>query len=218
MWESVLHSTGHQQKKNKRTRAWTLRGKTHFLSCRTLCPAQVTPNVRLINMSDIAFSKEMRIAIRRGDVDRISSLINTHPEYTNLMTPFGTWLHVASRVGNLDVVKHLVDLGIDVNKAGGTFETGPLKTAVSFGHIKVVEYLLSNGAKEDLSEPFRNPLFSAIYNGRYDIAELLVDHGIDTTVRYTGENMRNMDALKYAIELEQFEIADLLSKQRNALK
>ena len=33
-----------------RTRAWTLRGKTHFLSCQGLCPAQVTPNVRIIKM------------------------------------------------------------------------------------------------------------------------------------------------------------------------
>ena len=31
-----------------RTSAWTLRGKTHFLLCQCLCPAQVTRNVGLI--------------------------------------------------------------------------------------------------------------------------------------------------------------------------
>jgi ankyrin repeat protein len=169
-------------------------------------------------MTDIEFSKEIRLAIRQGDIDRISSLINTHPEYTNMATPFGTWLHVASRAGDLGVVKLLVDLGVDINKAGGTFEACPLKTAVSSGHYEVVEFLLSSGASVDLSEPFRNPLFSAIYNGRLDIAKLLIHHGADTTVRYTGENMNEMDAYAYAIELEQFEIAEFLVNQSRESK
>lgn len=161
-------------------------------------------------MTDIEFSKEMRLAIRKGDGDRVSALLCSRPDQTNVVTPFGTWLHVASRVGNLDIVKRLVDLGADVNVSGGTFETGPLKTAISSGHVEVVKYLLSQGANVDLSEPFQNPLFSAIYNGRLDIVKLLIDHGIDTSVKYTGENMKNMDALAYARELGQQEIAEFL--------
>ena len=164
------------------------------------------------SMEDLKFSKEMRIALRDEDIDRISNLLSSHLARVNMVTPFGTWLHVASRIGNLDVVKKLVQLGGDVNISAGTFETGPLNTAVSAGHLNVVQYFLSIGAEMDLSEPYRNPLFGAIYNGRLDIVKTLLHHGIDITVRYTGEKMKDMNALGYAQSLERLEIADFLTK------
>lgn len=68
------------------------------------------------------------------------------------------------------------------------------------------------GAKMDLSEPFRNPLFSAISIGRIDIVRSLLQHGVDTMVRYTGENMKDTDALGFAQSLGQLEIAEFLAK------
>ncbi len=166
-------------------------------------------------MDDLEFSKEIRVALRNEDIDHLSSLLASDPNRVNMVTPFGTWLHVASRIGNLDVVKKLVEAGADINISAGTFETGSLKTAVSAGHLCVVEYLLSLGAEMDLSEPFKNPLFSAIYIGRLDIVEKLVHHGIDTTVRYTGENMKDMDALAYARSMEQSKIAEFLAGHKH---
>lgn len=161
-------------------------------------------------MTDLEFSKEIRLAIRGGDVDRISTLLHSCPDQVNVITPFGTWLHVASRVGNLAIVTRLVELGADINIAAGTFETGPLTTAISSGHIDVVKCFLSLGVEIDISEPFRNPLFAAIHEGRLDIVKLLIKYGVDTSVKYTGENMKNMDALAYARELGQLEIAEFL--------
>lgn len=120
--------------------------------------------------------------------------------------------------GILRSLNDFVDLGADINKAGGTFETGPLNTAVSSGHIELVKYLLLLGAMMDLREPFMNSLFGAIYHGRLDIVKLLVEQGVDTTVKYTGENMDDMDTLKYATELEQFKITDLLARQMKEIK
>lgn len=129
-----------------------------------------------------------------------------------MKTVFGTWLHVAATAGQLEIVNLLVGLGIDVNVRGGIADCGAIKSASSAGHIEVVRYLLSAGAEMDVSDPTRNPLFGAIYGGHIDVAKLLIESGIDTQIKYTGDRMKNMDALGFAREQGQNEIADLLSK------
>jgi uncharacterized protein len=42
-----------------------------------------------------------------------------------------------------------------------------------------------------------------VTNGYTDIVKLPIDSGIDTMVKYTGENMKNMDALAFAGEYGQ---------------
>ncbi|KCX70406.1 ankyrin domain protein, partial [Acinetobacter baumannii 754286] len=51
------------------------------------------------------------------------------------------------------------------NKKGGTFGGNSLNTAVSNGHIDIVEYLLLLNVEMDTTEPERNPLFGAIMKG-----------------------------------------------------
>ncbi len=65
----------------------------------------------------------------------------------------------------------------------------------------------------DVSEPERNPLFGAIYGGHTDVAKFLINSGIDTQVKYTGPNMKNMDALAFVNEWGRTEIADLLTEK-----
>jgi len=154
--------------------------------------------------------KEIRNAIKVGNVEKVRQLIDTDKEILNLMTPFGTWLHVAASHGNLEIVKYLIDSGLDVNIKGGTFKASAINRAASEGHQEIVKYLIDCGAELDVSEPDRNPLFAAIYGGHKEIAQLLIDHGIDIGVSYTGENMTNMDAYAFAIERGQKDIAELL--------
>jgi hypothetical protein len=162
-------------------------------------------------MDDKQIAKEIRIAIKQGDVDRVSFLIGHEKARLHMMTPFGTWLHVAAAHGQLEILKLLLDLGIDINTYGGISGGGPLNEAASEGHIEIVAYLLSKGAKLDETEPEKNPLFSAIHGGHVAIAKLLIDKGIDTTVKYSGPSMSNMDALAFAQERGQDEIAKMLS-------
>jgi hypothetical protein len=67
--------------------------------------------------------------------------------------------------------------------------------------------LLDAGAKMDVSEPEWNPLFAAIHAGGMDVVKLLLEHGIDATVKYTGRRMKGMDAYAFAIEQGQRQIA-----------
>jgi ankyrin repeat protein len=127
-----------------------------------------------------------------------------------MVTPFGTWLHVAADFGNLTLAQRLVSLGADVNQRSGTFGGAAVNLAAAKGHIEVVRYLLSEGAELDVGEPERNPLFSAIYGGHIEIVRLLVEAGIDWRVKYTGEYMKGMGALAFARERGQRDIAEYL--------
>lgn len=163
-----------------------------------------------LEMDSKQIAKDIRTAIKKGDSDKVVELIGTNKEYLNMMTPFGTWLHVAASRGELDIVKKLIELGVNINTPGGVYGGGALNEAATAGHIEIVKYLLSCGAHMDVSEPERNPLFGAISNGHVDIVKLLIESGIDTKVKYNGETMKEMDALAFAKEQGQEEIIMLL--------
>jgi ankyrin repeat protein len=144
------------------------------------------------------------------DITKVDSLIRSNIDLLTVMTPFGTWLHVASSFGKLEIVKHLIALGSKVNARGGTFDGNALNIAASGGYLDIVRYLLSCGAEMDVSEPKRNPLFGAIYGRSEETVKVLLEHGIDTHVKYTSSTMNNMDALAFAIERGEGKIADIL--------
>ncbi|HEY1188169.1 MAG TPA: ankyrin repeat domain-containing protein [Gemmata sp.] len=165
-------------------------------------------------MDGVPLAREIRVAIRQGETEKAVALIGTEQAVREMMTPFGTWLHVAASFGNLGLVKHLVALGADVDCKGGILGGSAINEAASKGHLEVVAYLLDSGAGLDVSEPQYNPLFSAIYGGNLDVVRLLIDKGIDTHVKYTGERMKGMDAYTFAIERGQTQIARFLSERR----
>lgn len=139
------------------------------------------------------------------------ALLTEDESRLRMMTPFGSWLHVAAKVGNLEIVKALVGLGLDVNLRGGTFGGSAINLAASYGHLEIVRYLLQAGSELDVSEPERNPLFGAIHGGHIDIVRFLIETGINYRVSYTGSSMQNMDALAFARERGQTDIAAFLA-------
>ncbi len=166
-------------------------------------------------MQNIQLAKEIRTAIKQNNVERVAELIGSDTELLNMsMRPFGTFLHVAATHGKLEIVKRLIELGADINKRGGVYGDGALNQAASKGQLEIVMYLLTCGAEVDVSEPEKNPLFGAIQGGYIDIVKLLIENGIDIHVKYTGEYMKNMDALAFAYEQGQIEIAKLLNSSK----
>ena len=161
---------------------------------------------------------EIRAAIKQGDLEKVVALIGTDRARLEMMTVFGTWLHVAATHGKLEIVKRLVDMGVDVNRRGGVSDGGALREAASAGRVDVIEYLLSKGAIMDVGEPNRNPLFAAIYGGHTAVAKLLIEKGIDTKLKYSGESMKNMDALAFAKEWGRTDIIDLLCLRNETAK
>ncbi len=167
-----------------------------------------------IRQGDSMKSREKAIKIYDligdGDIEQAKEIIITDKSLLDFVTPFGTWLHVSARAGELDMIKFLVESGMDINRNEGVPKSAPIAHAASEGEMGIVEYLLDNGAILDVSDPNRNPLFSAIYGGHFNIVKYLVQSGIDITVKYTGDTMKDMGAYEFAIERGQVEIAEYL--------
>ncbi|GGA33800.1 ankyrin repeat domain-containing protein [Psychrobacillus lasiicapitis] len=166
-------------------------------------------------MNKTKIAKDFRSAIKNDQLDILRDLLKKEPEMLTWMTPFGTWLHVAAAHGHLEIIKLLINAGIDINAQGGTFSTNALERAATKGYLDIVEYLINKDIVIDTSEPDRNPLFSAIYGGHLEIVKLLVESGIDLYIKYSGENMQDMDAYAFAIERGQTEIAEYLKQKQN---
>lgn len=163
---------------------------------------------------DIKTHKEMRTAIRKGDLCTVKRIVGEDVRRLQWSVhPFGSWLHIAASYGQRQIAEWLLAQGMDVNQKAGVFESGPLAEAVSAGHLDVVKCLLEHGAILDTSEPVGNPLFGAICSGHEDVAKFLIEYGIDTSVKYNGPNMRDMDALAFAKEWGQSEIISLLESK-----
>jgi len=161
--------------------------------------------------------KQIRKSIKTGDLSEFVRLVGEHEALLHLDTPFGTWLHMAAAHGKMHIVQWLVSHGMDVNVRGATIEGRPLDEAASNAHVDIVKFLIHSGATLDVSDSVRNPLFSAIVGGLSDshtaVAKLLIEAGIDTTIRYP--NLNNMDALEYATEWGRSNIVALLKAKAN---
>jgi uncharacterized protein len=164
-------------------------------------------------MDKAKIAKDIRGAVKNGQLDILRDLLEKEPEMLTWMTPFGTWLHVAAAHGHLEIIEFLINAGIDVNAQGGTFSTNALERAATKGYLDIVEYLINQNVEIDTSEPDRNPLFAAIYGGHFEIVKLLVENNIDIFIKYSGENMKEMDAYAFAIERGQTKIAEYLRQK-----
>ncbi|MDY0094758.1 MAG: ankyrin repeat domain-containing protein [Candidatus Vecturithrix sp.] len=93
----------------------------------------------------------------------------------------GRHIHRACRVGNPDMVRRLLDKGVDVNVRGGVDEFTPLDVAVAENHPDIVADLLERGS--DVNAPDRRlnvPLHSA---KNCVIAQMLIAHHADVNAQ-----------------------------------
>ena len=104
-------------------------------------------------------SEEFFTAAERGDVNKITSLLEAGID-PNLQDEMGrTALYLASEEGHLEIVKLLLRKGAGVNIIGpGGFRA--LDEASLSGHLEVVKLLIENGAKETRkAEHIYTPLY-----------------------------------------------------------
>ena len=158
--------------------------------------------------------KQMREAIKKGDIKLVKELIQENEGLLYVDTTFGSWLHVAADCGKCDIVEYLIECGLDVNKNGGISGGNPMRSAARHGNLDIVKLLHQNGAKFDVSDATKNPLFGAICNGHYEVAKYLIDNGIDITVEYPVGKLDNVDAYEYARQFGRTDIAKYLKEKK----
>jgi ankyrin repeat protein len=168
-------------------------------------------------MSDSDLVMPIHRAIKQGNLSEVICLIADDKSLLHMWTPFGTWLQDAASQGQLNIVRWLVTQGLEVNAYNESNESPPISKAAARGHVDVVRFLIESGAILDTSDSVRNPLFAAIVGGISEshtaVAKLLIYSGIDTSVKYTGKYMTDMDALAFAKEWGRSEIVELLEAQ-----
>src|SRR5438128_3188946 len=137
-----------------------------------------------VNGEQVRFNPKISSAIRSRDFSALKELLIAEPAQIRAFTPFagGTWLHYAARESDIDAVRLLLSLGLDVNVGDAREGRAAICDASLGGHEEVVRVLLDAGSRLDTSEPVRNPLFSAIIGRSLPVVKLLLAQGIDTEV------------------------------------
>jgi ankyrin repeat protein len=119
------------------------------------------------------------------------AVYNNHPEIARLIINRGKILDIyeAAAAGDLSRMQVLIDEEPERVHAIGIDGFQPLGLACFFGHLEIVDLLVTLGAQID--SPSRNqlhatPLQSATAAGHINIVRMLLEHGADPNVSEAG--------------------------------
>lgn len=146
----------------------------------------------------------------KTDLTLAKRLIESNPDFKNLITKNGSFLNIAIKENNLELIIFLVDAGIDINKFSGK----ELHSAITHSDNIILKYLLSQKINIDLTT-WKNPLFKAISIGNIDAVEILIKYGINFKIEYSNSYVKNMDAIKFARYCKQEKVAKLIEEYLN---
>ncbi|XP_057318326.1 uncharacterized protein LOC130663224 [Microplitis mediator] len=131
--------------------------------------------------------------------------VNKIIEDKNSLNSFPTALHKAVGIGNLNIVKILVNASnIDVNLSNG-LKDPPLHEAIHKNNYKITKCLIEHGANIN-TDAYKHPLDIAITNGNKEIVQLLIKNKADVDI--TTES--GVTALSIAVLHKSSELVKML--------
>jgi len=92
-------------------------------------------------------------------------------------------LQEAAAIGDLDLVRSLLDKGVGVDSWDDSLKKTALQRAAMSGHKDVIQLLLGKGALIDGQAAGGTALYYAAENGHKEIAELLIAKGADVNAK-----------------------------------
>ncbi len=118
-------------------------------------------------------------------------------------------IHKAAYTGNIEAVKQHLTAGTDVNAKASRGWT-PLH---SVANKKIAELLITKGADVNAKDKIGGtPLHLAAHSGQEEIVELLIASGANMNAKIEVGKWKDQTSLSLAIQNNQTETADLLSK------
>jgi len=158
--------------------------------------------------------KELYAAIKRRDVATVRRLLTEHAHLKNVETFLNpSWLHDAAALGKGEIVVLLLDLELEVNKIDKPAETSPLISAISNGHVDVVQLLLKRGADPNVGRALISAINLEDATVALQLIRLLVEHGADVNrefLWYEDSKMPRFSPLTWAEASGKTEIADFV--------
>lgn len=121
---------------------------------------------------DFQFDMTVSKAIEAGDIDKVKELLSDEDKF-NLIIPRGNWLNIAAGSQQLEIIRYLLDRGIDRNLVARTGNS--LVNAARTGNIEILDYLIQNGVKLNCDRGELNPLFQAVQFNRVSAVEYLLE-------------------------------------------
>ncbi|KAI9435531.1 ankyrin repeat-containing domain protein [Lactarius indigo] len=114
----------------------------------------------------------------------VTTLVFENPQYAGAIGGgCGTALHAASLQGHVQVVRSLLQYGVDVD-ARGLWDWTPLHFASWWGSVDVVQYLLDHGADANSRDKRQTtPLSLAAIRGHLGVVRVLLVHHADVNCR-----------------------------------
>ena len=156
-------------------------------------------------------------AIESGDIETVKEMILGGVVDVNEIIFGETFLHAATSYNRIEIAKFLIENGIDINVLDD-MGTSALINAVIEGNLEMVKLLCERGAELDTSDPDNNALFRAGSRHQEEIAQYLVDKGIDIYKTYHIGDMENCDAYIWADKWGAIEISAILDEKEIADK
>lgn len=129
-----------------------------------------------VNIQGTRYGNALKAASEEGHLKVVKILLAAGADIGVVGAEYGTALQSASRGGSEAVLRVLLDAGAAVDAIGGYY--GTALQAAARTNLEVTKALLEAGADVNLeSGHYGNALAAAIYFGKTDIAELLLDKG-----------------------------------------
>ena len=120
--------------------------------------------------------------LRKTNSQLIRCLLTNGPETTIIE---------ASKNGHEDIVKVLIEKGVDIDTKDD-YGCTSLYYAALKGHAELVDLLIENGAEIDIrSNCGGTALVQAVFFGHTDIAKTLIDNGANINVTIHGDTLVN---------------------------
>ena len=164
--------------------------------------------------------KKLFAACESGDKITVDQLVSREPEVRELLATTNSpdnksrvgekTIYVACQRCHYDVVKSLVNAGVNVNSPTN-FGT-PLSAATKSGDLNLVKYLVGQGADFHTQQGHFNPLFLACAEGRLEILKYLITLGADVNsftnppLIFTACAAGHLPVLKYLMDYTKFSV------------
>lgn len=132
----------------------------------------------------LELNKRLLATVQDGDFSKVKAVLNRCANINAQNDKDGCVpLHYASTMGDLEVVKYMVEKGADFNMKDN-FEQTPLHLAAMYGKLEVVKYLKERGAILNVVDTFgATPLHSAAVDNRLEVVRYMVEEGVDVNAK-----------------------------------